>query len=513
MDRSRGAENAGLRDDVRQIRDLLTGLRDDLGRREEQPPHSDRSVGGASPILESPPVVTAPYEVEVPAVPSVPKAPVQDIRDIPSTPTPKPRAQPIIELSPPRIRSRSPDSLSETMSFLSSHHSDDFSLIESESYPIRPSSPSWSSEESESTVSSPTSSISLRPQSEISIARESTPSLVSDETATPPPLSSSPTPSSASSLTVRPAPPVNLGDLREVLDNVLREISTLRDGQDATKRAIEEIALPPPVVQRDVPDVTDRLARLESLLGDVLNRLATPAGPEAPRAAPTPRPPPERDDISESLYTASDSSSIFRTVRDFLDRSRREPHPIHVPTPVRSGPSFDEQLAELIATTHPVEPTGVQQPPPLVPLIYRPGPRLGRPRSASPTFETDLPARPGTYPQTEPVIFERRGPPRRTVRRPADHPISRVAPISEPDFSYTPIAPSRVLQTPRPSGRPDSGPDIDFGRRVVDNRRARRGGDGWYRPGEPEVILMLIHIKPISFPTSLNSEPRLHLRR
>ena len=88
-----------------------------------------------------------------------------------------------------------------------------------------------------------------------------------------------------------------------------------------------------------------------------------------------------------------------------------------------------------------------------------------------------------------------------------------MAPISEPDFSYTPIAPSRVLQTPRPSGRPDSGPDIDFGRRVVDNRRARRGGDGWYRPGEPEVILMLIHIKPISFPTSLNSEPRLHLRR
>ncbi len=492
MDRSRGAENAGLKDDVRQIRDLLSGLRDDLGRREEPPPHSDRSVGAASPIVEPQPIELVSHEVQASLEPATPRPPVPEIHDVPTTPTPKPRAQSIIELSPPRIRSRSPDTLSETMSFLSSHHSDDFSLMESESYPIRPSSPSWSSEVSESTVSSPVSSpvssASVRPRSERSIDRESTPSLVSDDPATPPPLSSSPTPSSASSVTARPPQPpssassFNLRDLRDILDDVQRRLSTLREGQDEAKQVIDEIRLRPEATQREIPDVTNRLDTLEHLLGDVLNRLAAPAAPEAPRTGPTPQPPPaERDDISESMYTLSDGSSIFRTVRDFLDRSRREPRPIHVPTPTRAGPSFDEQLAELIASTHPVEPADIHQPPPLVPLIYRPGPRVGRPRSASPTFETDLPARPGTFPQTEPVIFERRGP-RRPIPRTERAPPPRQGPPSEqePEPPYTPIAPSRVMQTPRPGPRPDSGPDIDFMRRVVDGRRARRGGDGFY---------------------------------
>ncbi|PSR92025.1 hypothetical protein PHLCEN_2v4786 [Hermanssonia centrifuga] len=64
-----------------------------------------------------------------------------------------------IELSPPRIRVPSPNTLTKTMSFLPSHHSDDLSLLESEIYPVQgPGSPSWPSSSEYSPESSPTSS-------------------------------------------------------------------------------------------------------------------------------------------------------------------------------------------------------------------------------------------------------------------------------------------------------------------------------------------------------------------
>ena len=47
-----------------------------------------------------------------------------------------PRIVRAISLLSPPIRVPSPDSLSKTMSFLSSHHSDDLSLMESEFYPM-----------------------------------------------------------------------------------------------------------------------------------------------------------------------------------------------------------------------------------------------------------------------------------------------------------------------------------------------------------------------------------------
>ena len=63
-----------------------------------------------------------------------------------------------LPITPPEERSPllSPDSLSETMSFLSSHHSDDFSLMEDEPYPYHPPSPSMSppSSSPESSLSS-----------------------------------------------------------------------------------------------------------------------------------------------------------------------------------------------------------------------------------------------------------------------------------------------------------------------------------------------------------------------
>lgn len=220
--------------------------------------------------------------------------------------------------------------------------------------------------------------------------------------------------------------------------------------------------------QRDIPDVNDRLARLESLLGDVFNRLSVPPAPATARTGPAQ--PPERDDVSESLYTGSDSSSIFRTVRDFLDTGRREPRPIHVPTPVRAGPSFDEQLAELIASGPPADVGTVQQPPPLVPLIYRPGPRIGRPPSASPTFETDLPPRRGTFPQTERVVFDR--PPGPRLRPMTDPVIPPVVPGLPTGFM-----PGRIGRTPAiptfperlgPTPSPDFPPVIP---EQPDNRR------------------------------------------
>ncbi|KAH9963938.1 hypothetical protein BJV74DRAFT_890397 [Russula compacta] len=95
--------------------------------------------------------------------------------------------EPIL-LTPPPVRVPSPSSIPSSISFMSSHHSDDYSLMESESYPLGPASPPWSS-----------SSSSSPPGSE----HWSTPML--------PPRSA--TPSSSSDITVRPSD--ELSTLRE----------------------------------------------------------------------------------------------------------------------------------------------------------------------------------------------------------------------------------------------------------------------------------------------------------
>ena len=400
-------------------------------------PRKDRSVGGSSIISRSP---MGPREA------------------LQVTPRPThPRLIPI-PLTPPPMRIPSPDTISETMSFLSSHHSDDLSLMESEPYPAMPTSPSWPSDSSPSPESSPSSEpLSL-------------PSILS-ASPTPPPSSStpaSPTPSTESSGTARQIPPVNLSSLRDALAQIREEMTQLHSSQAAASYILEELRSRP-VGQ----DVSDCCRRLEEAIRRILEQTQRP--PPPPQAPP-------RDDRSESLYPSGSETSLLEHIARLRDEVGRDVPPIQMPVPVRAGPSFDERLVDMLAEGPPVTQQPIQPPPPIIPLTYRPGPRASRPRSASPVFETDLPPRPGTFPVTQPVIFER--PDRRPVPR-SYHP-RYLAPTepSETESAYPP----RPIQPRRPTTRgPDD--DIDFLRQVQIQRQLRdpTARDGFYHRGRPEV--------------------------
>ena len=518
LEKSRGADNAETQANIQELRDLLGNLVDELRQREDAPPpvpHKDVSIGSGSvteraepsrppppsPGPPAPPVhAAAPVPAPAPAPAPlarpqppiivqqpVPGYPIQPgaLRDIQMTPVPsEPKS---IYISPPRRRGGSPSTLSETESFLSSHHSDDWSLAESESYPAIPRSLSWTSSEPSSPESSLSSSDgSGRPRSVSEVG-------VSPRMEMPVPRPVSPTESTTSSVTARP---FGLADVRDLLNGLRREVDNLRNGQDAANRMLDEVRHRPATVQQDVhmPDYNDRFARIENLLNDLLNRPQAP--PVTERAARPDVPPEAESDLDSGTDT---SSFLLRTVQDMLDRTRRDVPPMHMPTPARPGPSLDERLAELAASEPPPSaPSSVQQPPPLVPLIYRPTARISRPRSASPTFETDLPPRPGTVPLVEPVIFERPPPGRhrqqpRAPRRFQVPTGTSVAPPSELESDYpdqamrnVPVDYDGVRTTTPGTTRPESlGPDMLA--EVQRRRRARAGGDGTFIPTGPHV--------------------------
>lgn len=494
LERGRGADNDTTQANLKELRDLLGNLVDEL-RPPPPVPHKDSGVGSGSVVSRVEPAAPAPPAP--PAPPAHPAGPRPVIREPrPEYPL-QPRGMPVIEMSPvpsepkaiyispPRRRGGSPSTLSDTESFLSSHHSDDWSLMESESYPAIPRSASWSSSEPSSPESSPSSSsVSIRGRSVSDMD-------VSPRMQMPVPHPASPTESTTSSVTARP---FGLGDVRDLLNGLRGELNNLRDGQNAANRMLDEVWQRPQVVQRDVtlPDYNDRFARIEALLNDLLNRPHGPATDRGARAPEEPGLPPEGD---SDLDSGTDTSSfLLRTVQDILDRNRRDVPPLHMPTPTRPGPSLDERLADLAASEPLPPPANVQPPPPLVPLIYRPGARISRPRSASPTFETDLPPRAGTVPLMEPVFVER--PPRHRVqpsgRRRFQPPGQSMGPPSEIDSEF----PDQTMRTVRPgfeatpgTARPESlGPDML--REVQRRRQGRRGGDGTFIPGLPVNALL-----------------------
>lgn len=418
---------------------------------------------------------------------------VRSERSTPAGPREGPRIMRAISLSPPPIRVPSPDSLSETMSFLSSHHSDDLSLLESESYPMMdiPASPSWPtsspiSSPDSSTSSSPTSAppSSITPSvelSDIGLAHLPVPPRVlrtgsRSPTPTPPPLSSSPSPSSVSSGTARPVPSISLTTLRDGLDAIRQQIANMLDGQDDTNRRLDALrnlpraAEAPPAPEDRWDEFSERLRVIEENLLQLLRRGRAP--------------PPVVEE--EASTVDSETRSIFRRIAQIHDASREAPT-IQAPIPVHAGPSFDEQLMEIMMSAPPGPAGQVQAPPPLIPLIYRPGPRA-RPRSASPIFEADVPPRPGTFPITRTVPHIGRQGPTAPSRPP---PVRRAPQV--PRMAPSGIAPSETesqsqadipMAGPGPTGvhmRPVSGPDIDFERRVRDQRRQRRPDtDGFF---------------------------------
>lgn len=207
-----------------------------------------------------------------------------------------------------------------SVSFLSSHHSDDWELYHRPDSPFPPASsgPSYRYSSSSST-STPV------PRGG-SGGSSSPPS---------PPSSLSPSSSSMSASTiVPPAPPQpSLNEIRNLLQ-------ALWDGQVSTNHLLDQLRDRPPP---DTNDLMDRLRRIEELLAQFGERAMAP--PETP--------------VSERLVSAP------------------------IPTQLPRGLSLAQQLEDLLtsATSRPMPP--LDHPPPLRPFEFIPS-AITRPRSASP---------------------------------------------------------------------------------------------------------------------------------
>jgi hypothetical protein len=444
LENDRQRDNQGIHDHLGEIQNELRNLADYI--REKEGPavvlpvnYKDRSVGGSSVISLPEPRGAPEYPSEPPVVAG--KA--------------SPRLIPI-PLTPPPPRPDSPSSWSSSISFLSSHHSDDLSLMETEPFIQQPSSPTpstpiSSSPPSSSISSSPSSSPSSRtlPLTPISQSPPSSGEYLSR---------TSPTPSVVSSATVRPAAGIDreaLDRIREVLDAVKAQTDTLRDGQLSTNNLLDELYQRCPLPQ-DNRDLVERLQRLE----DLINRLA-----DAQRRAAA------LTSEGESLFdSGSDTSTAIRRLRERWERMRRGTPPLIAPTPLRPRTSLDNMMAELLRPPQPPTAVQIQPPPAFVPLSFRPDARGPRPRSASPTLPTELPPlRPYTVPIAEPLAVRdlgRRRPSR--IGRPPPRSSALVPTQYPPLQPETPTTRFDIGRRQRPD---DTGPDfLDEVRR----RRARR---------------------------------------
>ena len=485
LEGDRQRDNQGIHDHLGEIQNELRNLADYIHEKEVPAPvlpliqYKDRSIGGSSAISLAEPRGAPEYPEILPTV----------------TGKASPRLVPI-PLTPPPRGLRSPSSLSSSISFLSSHHSDDLSLMEGEPYIPEPSSPTpstsiSSSPPSSSIPSSPSSSLSSRtlPLTPISQSPPSSGEYLSrTSTEATRRAAASPTPSMVSSATVRPAAPGidrdALNRIRDVLDAVKAQTDALRDGQLSTNDVLDELRQRCPLPQ-DNTELVERLQRLE----DLINRLA-----DAQRRARAPTP-------EESLFdSGSDTSTAIRRLRERWERMRGEPPTLLAPTPLRPRTSLDDMMAELLRPPQPAALVQIQAPPAFVPLSFRPDARGPRPRSASPTLPTELPPlRPYTVPLAEPFVTRDLGRrrPSRAVRPPRPGaPVSTQAPPLPPlpplpPPPETPVTRADVSRRPRMD---DTGPDFLDGVHQLRGQRRPAVPDGWIhsrREGEPAVVCLM----------------------
>ena len=484
LEGDRQRDNQGIHDHLGEIQNELRGLADYIHDKEAPavlPPvqFKDQSVGGRSVVSR-----LSPRE----APPPIPQA---------LTGKPSPRLVPI-PLTPPPHSPRSPTSLSSSISFLSSYHSDDFSLMESEPFIEQPpslsSTPISSSPTSSSIQSSPSSSPSSRtlPLTPISQSPPSSGEYLSrtstEVTQRALPTSVSPTPSVVSSATVRPrATGIDreaLNRIREVLDGVKAQTDDLRDGQLWTTNVLDELR------QRSPPDNTELVERLQRL-EDLINRLGD--AQRQPRA-PTP---------VESLFdSGSDISSTIRRLRERWEGLRQEPQTLIAPTPVRPRTSLDDMMAELLRPPQPSAPAQIQPPPAFIPLTFRPDARGPRPRSASPTLLGELPPiRPHTVPLVESVIV--RDPGRRRPSRTGRFPRPGAGALAPSQF--TPLQPPERIVTVDDPGRrtrrpgDDTGPDFLNRVHQIRGQRPTATPDGWIhsrQEAEPAPVSLILVFLP-----------------
>lgn len=121
--------------------------------------------------------------------------------------------------------------------------------------------------------------------------------------------------------------------MRNLLEQLREQTAALRDGQLKTNAALEDLRQrggPPEMVH-----VADKMNQMEGLLQDLLNQMRERSPPVPPR------------DISEELTeSGSETSSAMDRLRqrwEELNQERREPPTIYMPTPIRVGPSLEDQ--------------------------------------------------------------------------------------------------------------------------------------------------------------------------
>ncbi|KAH8997727.1 hypothetical protein EDB86DRAFT_3076536 [Lactarius hatsudake] len=376
VENDRQRDNQGVHDHLGEIQNELRNLADYMHEKEvpqvvpPPPVHlKDHSIEGSS-------VVSFGGPHGAPDYPSIP-------------PTVTGKASPgviAIPLTPPPRSPHSPSSLSSSISFLSSHHSDNSSLLgsepleseplETELFETEPDVPRESSSSislSPISYSPPSSSVPWSPHREY--LSQTSSDMTQRVIRTP---SVSPTPSAVSSATVRAVPTTPgiecevINRICDVLDAVKGQTDTLWDGQLSTNHVLDKLRQRVPQTQ-DNTELVERLQRLE----DLINRLA-----DAQARARAPSPPPE------SLFdSGSDTLTAIRRLRE------------------RPRTSLDNMMAELLRPPQPTVAVLIQPPPTFIPLNFQPDTRGPRPRSASLTLLGDLPPlQPFTLPIPEHLI-------------------------------------------------------------------------------------------------------------
>ena len=370
-----------------------------------------------------------------------------------------------IPLTPPPIRSPSISSMSSSISFLSSHHSD-FSLLDAEEVELHPPSPVWPSE-----PSSPSSDFTPSIISSSEPSPGPTLSLTSSSSSpTPPPSSPTPstpsTSSTESSGTARQVPGITMTTIRDMLAQVREQTSALWEGQHSTNQMLDEIRQSRPAPQ-DNTDILERLHRIEALIRtlmttrqdvqrdqrDGLDHRETVEETETIRVTEgEERVTRHRDEESEtqSEDSQADVESLLSRWRDMV-RGRDRHFPIPAPVPHRAGLSLDEQLMELLNVPPAPIPSDIRPPPQLIPFVYQPAPRPARSRSTSPVLR-QASAPPFREPHWTPETLHH---PPLHPRRPRREPIPRPPPRTEHAIPHeAPVVPESVPgppRTPRPT--------------------------------------------------------------
>ena len=379
-------------------------------------------------------------------------------RDVASGKTPSVSRAPserVGYLSPPPLRPESPASFISSVSFLSSHYSDD--LSESDVSPSPKSSPS-------------------------TVTAESPPP---SEPPGPPGPSEPPRRSPSSSETTSTARPLpDLSQLRDMLTALQQQHAKMMNDQKETKDLVQKFMDQcPPHRPPSRPDRDEARRTVEDLLGRILNALGLPAERERPPSrAPTPE--------SEGSTAEKLADEVLTGKWRQLNRS-----PIVEPQPLRpsSELNLEDWESYLDSEEQGVPPPTLIDLPPPVSFVQVPTATTIRARSVSPTSTIEE-----TVAGEPPHPRRRRSPEREREEREREE-----REWEEGTSSSGP--PRHSLRTPRVG---ESDPGLDFLNLVKDHRRARRGGDGTFIPGDQAVSNALAcHNCPISYGISQPQPP------